>query len=276
MGLAQTATGASLHGSRIMGVADWRRLAVDAHVHLRGDVESCLMNAARNFAGAGDQVDAGVILLTESDGDDTFGDLCRGAAQVRVKPTGEGISLLSQLGDLPVLLVAGRQVITAERIEVLLIGTLDKPNDGIALDALLDQAEEEDVLAILPWGLGKWIGHRGKLVNNALGQYGGVLVGDIQARTRLMRVAPIRMTRATRRRVLDGTDPLPLPRESERVGSFGQILTTSLDPKAPGAALIAALRSDDVRLEPYGRRQSLFTMARLQWALRRGKREAIA
>jgi len=276
MTLAGSMAVQALEAASRFGTGDWQRVAVDAHVHLRGDVALSLQAAAGNFAVAGNGVDAGAVLLTDSETVDTFRTLYSQGLPHGIYETGEAISLVSRLGAVPVLLVAGRQVVTAERVEVLLIGTRDKSADGMPLEAVLRDAEERDVLAILPWGLGKWVGSRGKLVVNVLARHRGVMVGDIPARPRALRAAPLSHSRGVGRRILSGSDPLPLPREGDRVGSFGQIVSVRLDTTAPAASLIAALRSPDTAFDAYGRRQSLVEMAGLQWALRRQKKRLAA
>ncbi len=243
----------------------WQRVAVDAHVHLQGDVVRTMHSAARNFSAAGPPPDAGAMLLTEIDGCDVFAALQRGIPGVSTDGTGEAISLLVRSVELPVLVVAGRQVVTRERVEVLLLGTLTGPRDGIALDELIAWARVRDVLAALPWGLGKWIGRRGALVREAIANHGELLLGDIPARSRLIPAGPLR----SGARVLLGTDPLPLAGEGDRVGSFGQIVSAAIDPQAPAASLLAALRAPGTPIARYGKRQSLRTMASLQLALRR-------
>ena len=89
------------------GTGDWQRVAVDAHVHLRGDVASSLKAAARNFSAAGTSVDAGAVLLTDSETVDTFRTLSRGGLPRGIHETGEAISLVSRLGAVPVPVAAG-------------------------------------------------------------------------------------------------------------------------------------------------------------------------
>ncbi|MBB5716871.1 hypothetical protein [Sphingomonas aerophila] len=274
MTLADIMAGQTVEATSPSGTSGRRRVAVDAHVHLRGDVTMNLRVAADNFATAGS--DVGAVLLTDSEAVDTFETLYSAGLPHGICETGEAISLMSQLGIRPVLLVAGCQVVTAERVEVLLIGTRRKLADGLPLEAVLRDAEERDVLAILPWGLGKWVGTRGKLVVKALERHRGVMVGDIPARPRAFRSALLSHPRRLGRRVLSGTDPLPLPKESNRIGTFGQIVSVKLNPIAPAASLIAALRSPETALETYGRRQSLVEMAGLQWALRRENKRLAA
>ena len=258
------------------GISGWRRLAVDAHVHLRGDPFAGLDAATRNFAALGREVDAGAVLLTESEGSNSFDTLRRTGSSQAIDNVGEPISLVWQGGAIPLLIVSGRQVVSAERIEVLLLGTLEAPADGMPLQQVIDGAEQQNALVILPWGVGKWIGHRGRLIHEIWERDNKVMLGDIQARASLLTASPITQARAAGRRVLSGTDALPLPHEQNRIGSFGQIVHARLDPERPGAGLIEALRSPEVRLDGYGRRQSLLELATLQWRLRRRKRGTLA
>ena len=68
-------------------------------------------------------------------------------------------------GTLPVLVIAGRQIVSAERIEVLALGTRTQIPDGQPLAATIDAVRADGALAVLPWGFGKWWGARGRMVD---------------------------------------------------------------------------------------------------------------
>ena len=109
-------------------------LLVDAHVHLYPavDVARLLDAAAANFArvatAQGSVAPLGVLMLTESGVLDRYAELqSRGAHQLgawSLRPVaGEDLALLASNGDSRILVVAGRQVVTAEGLEVLQLAT---------------------------------------------------------------------------------------------------------------------------------------------------------
>jgi hypothetical protein len=121
---------------------------IDAHVHLHEcfDEAGFFRAADENFRIAGsslelDSAPAGVLMLTESSGTDRFSDLRRRArnrepSELLIEETGEDLSLLvATPAHRPLLVVAGRQVVTSENLEVLALGcTLEIP-DGATLDS---------------------------------------------------------------------------------------------------------------------------------------------
>jgi hypothetical protein len=242
-----------------------QRIAVDAHVHLHRVDRHDLLAATANLARAGGTIDGGMLLLTESHGCDMFSRLVGPG----FAPTDEAGSVLVEGADVPLAIVAGRQAITSERIELLLLGMRDAPPDGLPLDELLERAAGDEVIAVLPWGVGKWTGARRRLVRKTLAaQHGRVLVGDIPARPRLWRDDILQSAKAMGVTTLSGTDPLPLPGEAARIGSFGQIVAAAIDWRQPATSLFEALCRDATSIVPFGRPLSLPRFAALQIGLR--------
>jgi hypothetical protein len=64
----------------------------------------------------------------------------------------------------PLIIIPGRQVVTRESLEVLLLGTTEVYEDGVSISTLLESVEKEDLISVLPWGVGKWFGRRGDLI----------------------------------------------------------------------------------------------------------------
>lgn len=245
-----------------------QRIAVDAHVHLHRLDWQDLRTAAVNLAKAGGTIDGGMLLLAESFGCDMFARLV-GAG---IADTGEPASVLVEDAAMPLAIIAGRQVITEERIEVLMLGLRHAPPDGLPLAELLQRTAGEDVITVLPWGVGKWTGRRRRLVRETLiARHGRVLVGDIPARPRLWSEHILIEADAAGIRTLSGTDPLPLLGEAARIGNFGQIVAAQMDWDRPAASLFDALRCTSTSIVPFGQPLSLPRLAALQIGLRMSK-----
>ena len=159
----------------------------DAHVHIYAafDLKRLFETAlarARELGGAF------VLLLTESAGHDYFGRLAAAARAggalaggggdppnldpaclegLRLETTPESGSLLLSDAHARVVLVAGRQILATRGIEVLALALepehpLKRVPDGTLLAAeLVERVLDAGAIAVLPWGLGKWLGARG-------------------------------------------------------------------------------------------------------------------
>jgi hypothetical protein len=192
--------------------------------------------------------------------------------------TGESTSLLAahDSGD-KVLLLAGRQIASRERFEVLALGTeLDLPS-GESLSDTIAGVRGEGAVAVIPWGFGKWWFRRRKLLADTLASLneGGVFVGDNGGRPRAIPRSTLFELAASRGIYnLPGSDPLPLPWEVRKPGRLGAVLEGPLDLSRPVEWLLRALRG--LRAQPplFGGPDSLLGFVRSQVGLRLQSRVA--
>ncbi len=261
------------------------RTLVDGHVHLHDGVEvaAFLDSAAANFAAAARQLGlpaapTGCLLLAEARGVDRFARLADGTptGSWHLRPTREPVSLIGHRPDTPpIVLVAGRQIVCREGLELLALGTRATFADGQPLDQALARVIAEDAVPVLPWGVGKWRGVRGRLIADLLGRRRDppLFVGDNGGRLGLA-PRPELFERAERAcvPVLAGTDPLSLPGQLAKVGGFGFVAELALDREAPFAALRGYL--EGLRTSPgtFGRLESLAGFLRSQVAMQVQKR----
>ena len=264
-------------------------ILIDAHVHLHAcfAVDRVLTSALRNFSqaasrlGASDAFSAG-LLLTEMQGESWFQTQTHHIQQApsqavtygdwTLTTTAEPCSLkATHTSGKSLWLMAGRQVVTQERLEVLALITSENFADGDPLPKTLQAITKADGIPVLPWGVGKWIGRRGGLVDTLLQQENSpaFYLGDNSGRP-LGWQRPQRFRIAEKRGlyVLPGTDPLPLASETSRPGSFGFALRGEWDAQQPGMFLKAALRSPDLVMQPYGALETPWRFVANQVALR--------
>jgi SAM-dependent methyltransferase len=255
---------------------------IDAHVHCHRGIEpaEALGHAARNLAAAaragGLTPAAGWLLFTETADAHVFTALRRNPRELvgwTLEATEEEVSLLARGSfDFPLVLVAGRQIVTAEGLEVLALAAAGPFADGQELAATVAAVGEAGGLAVLPWGFGKWWGRRGKVLTRFLeqAQPGTVFLGDNGGRPQLGPI-PRPFTRAAGRGIftLPGSDPLPLPAERDAVGRYGFVLEGAVDPARPAAGLLWLLRGLRHQPAAFGRRQRLAPFLVRQIALRR-------
>ena len=72
--------------------------------------------------------------------------------------------------------------------------------------------------------------------------------------------------------VLPGSDPLPLPAQGDRAGSYGFLLPEGFDERRPAESLRQTLRALDRPPRTYGRRRDLAAFCQEQLALRLHRR----
>lgn len=238
---------------------------VDAHIHIYPDVDpgAVLTAAARNMdkeahrRGWGRRR-PGMLLLTENAGLDVFATLVGSVPGWIIAPTQEEVSLLAtpQDGGAPLAIVSGRQIVTAENIEIHALGTRASFPDGLPAETLLSEVQASGAVAVLPWGVGKWSGRRGALIrrlieHNAL--WPGLMVADSGVRPKfLARPALLNAAETRGLKVIAGSDPLPIPAEASKPGRFGFIAPCGFDPDHPFAKLKAWLAKTKTSPELYG------------------------
>ena len=198
---------------------------VDAHVHMHEcfDVARVFDAAAANFAaaarGLAGERDAAtapsaydaVLCLVECRGQQFLdrvrarrtGRVWRGSHGFwEVEPGCEPETLVVRRGSTRLKLIAGRQLVTSERLEVLALGTTAPLPDGEPIETTLSSVRDTGAAAVLPWGVCKWLGARGAVVARVLAdpKWQHVFLGDNGNRLELgPDPAPFAAARAPRR-----------------------------------------------------------------------------
>ena len=247
---------------------------VDAHVHLHTcyRADELLDNAARNLssARAGSSPPAPqalYLLLAECQNDDCFAQLQvvaqrDGAAERQalgleawfIAPTAEEISVVATSGARRLFIVAGRQVACREGLEVLVLGTTRKFADGLPIRELLAETDSLGVPRVIPWGPGKWLFSRGRLLKSLLEEFRQptLFLGDEGGRPGFWGY-PTHFELGARLGVRDlpGTDPLPFSHDVGKVGRMGFRVPVNLDPSRPAASLMPSLTAPAVVFERF-------------------------
>jgi len=261
----------------------------DAHVHIqeRFNLDQFLLCALDNFdrqrnVTAPQSSGTYFLLLTEAKSLDFFSLLAEQARQKtgplpaawQVMTTGEKESLLLKHTFWPAVrmfVVAGRQLVTRERLEVLALATLAKIDDGRPLADTVAEVRNCGGLAVLPWGAGKWLGTRGRIVSDFLLSVSPdcLFVGDNGGRPDFW-PRPALFDLAARRNIhlLPGSDPLPLSGEECRVGTYGATVDGDCSDANPASALKGLLLESKRLIKPFGQRQGAWQFFRTQAGLR--------
>jgi hypothetical protein len=260
-------------------------LLIDAHAHFHAcfDRDTFLDAAARNFARGAAELGlpgpaAGCLMLAEPASARWFLRWQRQEDGVKFgawdfEPTPEPAALIARRradGE-RLLVVAGRQVRSREGMEVLGLATTEEFPDGLPFNDALARVRWSGALTVIPWGFGKWWFHRGALVEKVVcrSERPGICLGDnagrpeFAGRPRLFREAEARGIP-----VLRGSDPLPMPEQVDRAGSYGFLLEEGFDPGRPAESLRRALRALSSPPRTYGRLRELTPFFQDQCTLR--------
>ena len=254
---------------------------VDAHVHLydRFDPRAILEAAAENVARlAGelglDPVPPGFLLLTrtavERPLESVFAEMPAGWSGEQLDTPGS--MRFSAPGRPDLHFVPGWQVVSLEGLEVLALGTAERPPESRPVDETLRAVRRAGGIAVLPWGIGKWCGRRASVVRGLVAGSGAgaFFLGDIAGRPALL-PRPALLGEAETRgwRVLPGTDPLPFAGEERQIARFG--FQADFDPAAPVESLKDGLRALAASPHAVGRHETpgRFLMHQLALQLRK-------
>jgi hypothetical protein len=261
-------------------------MLVDSHVHIHAcyELDVMLDAAARNFHGAalpsepsatrGNPI--GCLALTETARDHAYAALAGRAPgpfprrwSVRATDDEAAVVCVSPAGD-EIIVIAGSQIVTAERLEVLALATTRRYPDGRSLPATLEALAADRVPAVIPWGFGKWWLKRGRLLANLLDDSDtrAFFLGDnggrpaLTPRPRLFKEAESRGFR-----ILPGTDLFPYKSQQRKAGSYGFVLDGWKVDTHPAAQLRMHLQRLETSPPIYGSRVSAFEFAWLQVAM---------
>ena len=269
-------------------------LLVDAHVHFHPcfDRERFLTAASDNFAAGAEELGIdgrplGCLLFTESSTDHYFAQLRQFGEEPTdesggwsLELTEENCSLLAKRGeDTEMFLIAGRQIVTCEGLEVLALLCFAEFPDGLPLREALTAVVAAGGVPVLPWGFGKWLFGRGALVSRTLESLpvDPLFLGDNGGR---LRWGPtprhLREGMSLGVRVLPGSDPLPFSAQMTRPGSYGFHLHGEIDPSTPARSVDELLATLEGQPPVYGQRAEFlsfsFYQCAMQWKKRLEKR----
>ena len=251
---------------------------IDTHVHFHPifDRVTFLDAATRNMHRAATALGTTdptwhCLLLTEIAGASFFGDLRESKASTNggwyPRETGEPESLILERGHDRLVIVAGSQVATQERLEVLALSTNHQVPEGASLDETLEASRIAGAIPVIPWGFGKWLGRRGQLVADAIrtAMPGALYLGDNGGRLRWgPRPSLFALAEAHGLAVLPGSDPLPFASQCRTAGGYVMALKGNLDPRHPAKGIRSLIIDSAATAKTVGRREGLAGFIRNQ------------
>lgn len=150
-------------------------------------------------------------------------------------------------------LFAGRQLVTAERVEILALMVTKPIDDGLSATETVSAVLEASGLPVVAWAPGKWFFSRFAVVESLLDSFspGQLLLGDSTLRPTIW-PEPVLMKKARSAgfNVVAGSDPLPFAGEEAYMGQYALALDGSLDESHPvtSARELLALPHDGTTL----------------------------
>jgi hypothetical protein len=272
-------------------------LIIDTHVHIhdRFRLDQFFASAHLNISRAAAKRRAaedftGVLMLTEACSANWFAALAsmaeekqthpgREMGRWKLSPTGEDASLRVHDGDQrALLLIAGRQVVTAEKLEVLALFVAEPIEDGRPIRDVLARVEALGGQPVLPWGFGKWSGRRGKVLDQLIKEADRPMVcfGDNGGRPAFLpEPRQFRFAREKGIPILPGSDPLPFSTEDGRAGSFGCCIDAEVSLRQPAGDLKRILKTPGMLPRRYGQLETPLRFVRNQIKMQLWKRHWI-
>lgn len=228
-------------------------IMVDAHVHIHEHFElnRLFLISLQNFRKALNRNQIyepfeSFLLLTESAGTSQFERLAEmidvdSSDDFSASATSEPVTIrITTGGGQQLYIVKGRQIVTAENLEILALGYDEDYPDGRPLHYTLKDLEESGCLRVLPWGAGKWLGKRGKIIESLVSSWdgGSLFLGDNGNRPKFWPL-PAVFAQAASKGIynLPGSDPLPFSGLEKKAGSFGFMLRGQIKSETPFQSL---------------------------------------
>ena len=259
-------------------------ILLDAHVHFHceHDAGTLLDAAALNFRRTADSLSCSSYLAVVCFVDYGSGPGLPGLIEIVRSGRAPGWKVLKNAEETSVrfvrdqeMLIAihGRQYVSAEKLEVLALGDIQRPLPMMNARDVILACHQRGALPVLPWGVGKWLGARGRLVEalSADPELRTLFIGDNGNRPRVWPSQRLNhLQKQLGKPLISGTDPLPLQGEERRVGSFGTKCEAEIDPLSPCATLMEQL-NEGVDWSPYGCAAVGTTFLRTQIHMQRWK-----
>lgn len=217
-----------------MSTAQQSTFYIDTHCHLYDRLSSAEFFRAyiRNLSstvGARFSQDKDTIgvCLVDLKGNNSFAKLASGEAQTS---RGLGIQQIDactlevSIDAQSVRVFKGQQVNTQEGLELIAMGYAGTLPENQPLGQYFELCQSE-ASVVLPWGVGKWLGKRGRLVDQLLSKKGGAVLGDFilgdnGGRPWWWRESRFSAAQSQSALVLAGSDALPVASYQDRVGGY--------------------------------------------------------
>ena len=242
-------------------------ILVDSHAHIYPffniveALDHLVAPATRRYPGI-----PRIACLAERYGYNLFDELVQGRVDgcqerylIEVDQDGDSLQVVCRSSNVHCFILPGRQVVTAENIEILALNTVHHIADGMPAVDTVSSALEVGALPVVAWAPGKWFFRRRAVVEHLLKVFNPrqLALGDSSLRP-VGWPTPVLMRRAVAAgyRVLCGSDPLPFAGEEKRLGCYMSAVKTGVPLPSPRRLISSLLANQEIVLYPVGSRGS--------------------
>lgn len=171
-----------------------------------------------------------------------------------------------------ITVIGGRQVVTKENVELILLGCAEPVADGQAVQGLLSTYQHRYGV-VLPWGFGKWLGKRGTIINQLITSNDmRFCLGDNAGRpSHWKTVQQFQLADQHDVPIVAGSDPLPISAHQDLAGKSAIGLRGRLDAESPVEDLVIKIRDRQNWLGYHQYTSGLWQALGQQFAMRRSK-----
>ncbi len=237
------------------------RLIFDSHVHVYPfyDIPALFTALACKLAEL-DPDARKMAFLTDIQVGKAFEELCTvGVPGMTLKQVDTHCLAIKDGMGRELFLFNGRQIVTAERLEILaLVCSIDVEGRLPAVD-VVKQIHAAGGVAVIAWGVGKWLGSRGDVVRGLIDNDSlkPLLLGDSSMRPSFWGT-PDQMEYGRNKglKIICGSDPLPFRGEEGVAGAYATLAEYDFDFSNPSVSAREMLISPSVRFNPMGERSS--------------------
>ena len=191
------------------------------------------------------------------------------------KESDESCSLVFETaGSNYIIIIAGQQIITEEKLEVLSLGTQQKIEYSLVLEETVRRINNIGAIPVLPWGVGKWLGKRNEVLNVFIKKNHATkfFLGDNSGRPAMFKVpAQFKFSGQNKKLVLRGSDSLPIKSQERKAGSFGFYFVSDLDISNPFRDIKKMIYNLESEPDNYGKLENIFDFFKNQIMLRLAK-----
>ena len=268
-------------------------LFIDAHVHIHNcfNLETFFDSASNNIKTKAAQLGFDnqfipVLMMAESANMNWFHSLCEygkghnpdilenmGCWEIQLLPEESVLKAVHQNSE--IYIFNGRQIVTAEGLEVLALVTSNFFSDGLPLKETIELVRRGDGIPVIPWGFGKWWGHRGKIITKLINgpTKPGFFIGDNGGRPWFLpRPVFFNLAETSGIPILPGSDPLPFASENHRAGSLGLFLPGQISDSSPTSGIKDIILNSAGNIRSFGNLENPFRFLRNQIFMQTKKR----
>lgn len=237
-------------------------ILIDTHIHIYESYTPEILFQAFRDNTIRAKSNVGAMVLVEQEGSNFFSKLKSGEG---LPPNSsiiesDSTSFIIHTPSLPnIIIVAGRQITTKEKIEVLAFGTQVGIPDGTPIRDTINQILAAEGVPVIAWGASQWLFKRRKLINQLLKEYtpNQLIIGDSALRPTFWREPCImRNARKNGFTILAGSDLLSTSDQALRAGQYAERYDKNIDLTQPITPQLTKLLCEK-QTTVFGRRSTL-------------------